>query len=104
MVEDGETIFGAKAISLAGFAVGETVAFLHNGVMVFGDALIHVEPYGFVMLPDKYCEERPEGGAGVVKEAFPYPVETLTFAHGLPIVARAAERLAGLVKQTGRAG
>ena len=100
--EDGETVFGAKAISLDGFAVGET-AFWRDGLLFLGDALIHIEPYGFAMLPDKYCED-PKAARESLKKLLPCPAETLTFAHGLPIVARAAERLAALVNATGRAG
>ena len=55
--EDGEVLFGGvQAISLDGFAPGET-AFWREGVLILGDALIHAAPYGFSILPDKYCAD-----------------------------------------------
>lgn len=94
-LEDGEMLFGAKAIGLEGFAPGET-AFWLDGLMLVGDALINVAPYGFSMLPDKYCTD-PRRGRQSLKKLLPYPMEILAFAHGLPIVSHASERLAALL-------
>jgi len=94
--EEGEVLFGGvEAISLEGFARGET-ALWREGVLLLGDALINVPPYGFSMLPDKYCED-PKAGRQSLKKLLRLPVETVTFAHGLPIVSQARERLAGLI-------
>jgi glyoxylase-like metal-dependent hydrolase (beta-lactamase superfamily II) len=94
--EDGESLpGGVEAISLDGFGPGET-AFWREGVLIAGDALIHLPPYGFSMLPDKYCAD-PKKGRESLKKLLRLPVETLAFAHGLPIVANARERLAGLL-------
>jgi hypothetical protein len=62
-------------------------------VRVVGEALINVAPYGFSMLPEKYCEDAKRGRVSLRKLPR-YPVEVLVFAHGLPIVSGAAERLA----------
>jgi hypothetical protein len=92
---EGEVVFGGvETVPLAGFAAGET-ALWWDGVLVMGDALIHVAPYGFAMLPEKYCADA-KAGRESLKKLLRYPVEILTFAHGLPIVARARERLAGV--------
>lgn len=96
-VEDGEVVFGGvEGISLEGFGPGE-MAFWRQGVLIVGDALIHAAPYGFSVLPAKYCEDAGKGKESL-KKLLRYPVEILMFAHGLPIVARARERLAGLVE------
>ena len=87
---------GWRRISLEGFGPGE-MAFWRQGVLIVGDALIHAAPYGFSVLPAKYCEDA-EAGRESLKKLLRYPVEILMFAHGLPIVARARERLAGLVE------
>jgi hypothetical protein len=94
--EDGQKLFGvAEAVYLDGFAPGET-AFWLDPVLILGDALINVPPYGFAMLPDKYCTD-PKAARESLKKLLRFPVEILTFAHGLPLVSRARERLAELV-------
>jgi len=94
--EDGEILFGGvEAVALDGFAAGES-AFWLEGLLLVGDALINAEPYGFSMLPDKYCED-PKSARQALKKLLRFPAEMLVFAHGLPIVSQAAERLAGLV-------
>ncbi len=94
--ESGATLFGCvEVIPIEGFAPGEC-AFRLGNIMVMGDALIHAAPYGFAILPDKYCAD-PRAGRESLKKLLACPVEILTFAHGLPIVARAADRLAALL-------
>ena len=95
--EDGERLFGlAEAVALEGFAPGETALWL-GGVLIVGDALINSAPYGFSILPDKYCANA-KAGRESLKKLLRFPAEVLTFAHGLPIVSQAAERLAGLLE------
>jgi hypothetical protein len=94
--EEGETVCGAEAMSLEGFAPGET-AFWLDGLMILGDALINVPPQGLSILPDKYCDD-PKAGRRSLKKLLCYPVEILMFAHGLPLVSQAAERLAGVLE------
>jgi hypothetical protein len=93
--EEGDCLFGAEAIALEGFAAGET-AFHLEGVLLLGDALINIAPYGFAILPDKYCED-PKLARESLRKLLRYPVEVLAFAHGLPIVSEAGSRLAALV-------
>jgi hypothetical protein len=93
--EDGEALFGAEAVRLEGFAPGET-AFWIDGLLIIGDALIHAPPFGFSMLPEKYCEDA-KAGRESLKRLAGLPVDLLAFAHGLPIVSRARERLAALI-------
>ena len=96
---DGEALSGGvETISLEGFAAGET-ALWWDGVLIMGDALIHAPPYGFAVLPEKYCGDYDKGRVEL-RKLLGYRVEILMFAHGLPIVARARERLAGVVEGT----
>jgi len=96
--EDGQSLFGVvEAISLEGFAPGETV-FWWNGALLVGDALINLPGLGFSMLPEKYCEDANAGRLSL-KKLLPYAVEVMTFAHGLPIVSKAKERLERLVDE-----
>ena len=82
-------------ITLPGAAPGEIA--LHAGnVLHVGDALIHLPPYGFAPLPEKYCADAQELRASLGK-LLRFPFEVLTFAHGLPLVSQARQRLATLL-------
>jgi hypothetical protein len=93
--EEGESPLGAKAIALEGFAIGET-AYLNDGVLILGDAIINLPPFGFSVLPDKYCED-PKLARESLKKLLRLPAGMLVFAHGLPIVADASAKLATLL-------
>lgn len=95
-VADGETVLDEfTVIRIPGAAAGEIA--LHRGDAVhIGDALIHLAPYGFALLPDKYCDDPKEMRIALGK-LLRIPFEVLTFAHGLPIVARARQRLSQLL-------
>ncbi len=88
----GDPVAGMKSIALPGFARGET-AFLHEEVLIFGDALINLEPEGLRLLPEKYREDKKQSlrSMTALKELTP---EILLFAHGNPIVQDASKRLA----------
>ena len=94
--EEGDPLPGnVGAISLPGFAAGETGYFI-DGLLILGDAVINVAPYGFSILPDKYCDD-PKLARESLQKLLPLSVETIVFAHGLPIVTGARERLGALV-------
>jgi hypothetical protein len=67
-----------------------------GGTMVLGDALINVEPYGFAVLPAKYCSD-----AKTLRRALPtlldFSFERMLFAHGTPILSGARQRLEELL-------
>jgi len=96
VIADGETVLDEfTAIRIPGAAEGEIA--LHRGEVVHvGDALIHLSPYGFALLPDKYCTDPKEMRLPLGK-LLRIPFELLTFAHGLPIVAHARQRLSQLL-------
>ena len=93
---DGETILDEfTAIRIPGAAEGEIA--LHRGDAVhMGDALIHLPPYGFATLPDKYCAD-PKEMRQALGKLLRIPFELLTFAHGLPIITHARQRLSQLL-------
>ena len=87
----GDSVAGMESIALPGFGPGET-AFFHEGVLIFGDALINLEPEGLRLLPEKYREEKKQSHHSLrgLKSIHPH---VLLFAHGCPVVQSAEERL-----------
>jgi metallo-beta-lactamase superfamily protein len=69
-----------------------------NGTMVVGDALINFEPYGFAVLPAKYCSNFKVMRRSLSK-LLDYSFDRMLFAHGLPILVHARERLEQLLKE-----
>ena len=95
-IADGETVLGEfTVIALPGAAPGE-IALHAGGALHVGDALIHLAPHGFALLPEKYCADAKELRASLGK-LLRFPFEVLTFAHGLPLVSQARQRLASLL-------
>jgi glyoxylase-like metal-dependent hydrolase (beta-lactamase superfamily II) len=94
LVKDGELIFQTlKAIGLPGGSSGET-AYLAPDVLVIGDALTNLD--GLQILPDKYCTNLTlliESLRGLRSLDF----DTVCFAHGLPIIGKAREKVAAIV-------
>lgn len=70
----------------------------NGGTLIIGDALINFEPYGFALLPAKYCSN-----AKLMVRSLPklldYSFERIFFAHGMPILSGARQRLAALLGQ-----
>lgn len=98
-VADGENISGdLSVIAIEGAAQGE-IALHHRsdgGTIVIGDALIHFEPYGFTFLPPKYCLNATEMKISL-RKLLGCQADRIFFAHGLPIVSQATERLHALL-------
>jgi glyoxylase-like metal-dependent hydrolase (beta-lactamase superfamily II) len=93
---DGATILETfTAIALPGAAAGEIA--LHAGdTLHVGDALIHLPSFGFSILPEKYCTDPRELRRSLGK-LLRFPFDVLTFAHGLPLVKNAQQRLSELL-------
>lgn len=88
---------GWHAVPLPGGAPGETAWRLDSsGLVVFGDAVVHLAGRGLELLPAKYCTDpadlRKSLGA-LTREGF----ERALFAHGDPIGERACERIRALI-------
>lgn len=94
--EDAILPGGIRALELPGFAKGEIALHAGGDSLLLGDALINAEPYGFSILPDKYCADAKLARRSLQK-LLPLPVEIITFAHGLPIVTGAHRRLETLL-------
>jgi hypothetical protein len=87
-----------RIITIQGAVPGE-IALYHSpngGSLVIGDALINFEPYGFTLLPKKYCQNESVMRRSL-SQLLEFPAERIIFAHGTPIVARAHERLKRLL-------
>ena len=105
----GGTVCGGtfEAVALPGAVAGE-VAFCREdggGLLIVGDALIHMDSYGFALLPDKYCENPKELRRSLARLA-ERRFATMAFAHGDPLVGKADDRLRSLLslRNPGRAG
>ena len=99
-VADAEEISpGVSVIAIAGGAPGETAFHFadQSGTMVVGDALINFEPYGFTFLPPKYCTDHKEMRRSL-RRLLDWPFQRLFFAHGMPILSSARERLETLLR------
>ena len=81
---------------LPGGAAGEIALISPGQFVCVGDALIHLPQTGFAVLPDKYCTD-----AKLLRQSLRnllrYEFSTLTFAHGLPLVAQTRSRLEALL-------
>ena len=93
--QSGDPVAGMESIGLPGFGPGET-AFIYEGALIFGDALINLEPEGLRLLPEKYRENKKQSlrSLAALKNLKP---QALLFAHGNPIVKDASGSLATLV-------
>ncbi len=98
-VADGDEICDElRVIGIEGAGPGE-IALYHpadNGTLIVGDALINLEPYGFTFLPRKYCSNEKEMRRSL-RKLLDYKAERMLFAHGMPILSRANDRLQRLL-------
>lgn len=98
-VSDGDSIGpDLQVIAIDGAAAGE-MALLHTpnrGALVVGDALINFEPYGFTFLPAKYCADQKVMRRSLQK-LLAHRADRMLFAHGMPILSGASDRLAELL-------
>ncbi|MDB6173531.1 MAG: uncharacterized protein JWL59_2842 [Chthoniobacteraceae bacterium] len=96
LAEGDEVVPGLTVIRIPGAGAGEIALHLASGVMVVGDALIHLEPLGFSFLPEKYCADFKAMRAGL-RNLLRFEFDLMTFAHGLPLVVRARPTLESLL-------
>ena len=94
---EGDQIFEQlEVVEIPGAGPGEIALFDPRGWMIVGDALTNLEPDGLALLPAKYCADQDEM-RGALRKLLRFQFEVLTFAHGLPLVARARPRLENLL-------
>jgi len=98
-IAGGEISPGVAAIPLAGAAVGEMAFHFADlgGTVVVGHALINFEPYGFTLLPAKYCSNQKQMRRSL-RQLLDWPFERLLFAHGPPILSTARARVETLLR------
>jgi glyoxylase-like metal-dependent hydrolase (beta-lactamase superfamily II) len=98
-ITDGSQICDElEARTIDGAAPGE-IALYHRsdgGTLIVGDALINFGPDGFTFLPQKYCGNAKEMKKSLLK-LLPYNARRMLFAHGIPILSGATERLRQLL-------
>ena len=87
-------------VTIEGGPRGETAIHFagNDGTMVVGDALINFEPYGFTLLPAKYCANFKRMRASLSK-LLNHSFERMLFAHGMPLMSGARARLEILLKE-----
>ena len=92
-MRDGDKIFDyLEVVEIPGGGPGEIALYDPRGRMIVGDALTNLDPTGLALLPAKYCADEDEM-RGSLRKLLRYPIEILTFAHGLPLVSRVRSRL-----------
>ena len=88
------------AIEIEGGPPGEIA--IHSdaekGSLIIGDALINFEPYGFALLPAKYCSNARLMRRSL-RKLLDYTFQRMLFAHGTPILTAARQRLEQLLLQ-----
>jgi len=94
-------LHGLDVIAIDGAAPGEIAIYdpRSRGVLIIGDALINFNPYGFSLLPRKYCTDQKLMIRSLTR-LLDLQFEKMLFAHGLPITTRAHDRLTSLLEQT----
>jgi hypothetical protein len=99
-VQDKRLPATLTAVEIDGGPAGEIAIHFAggDGTMVVGDALINFEPYGFALLPAKYCSNFKVMRRSLSR-LLDYSFERMLFAHGLPILSHARERLEQLLKE-----
>ena len=96
---DGEHICDELRVTgIEGAGPGEIALYYAagKGTLIVGDALINFEPYGFTFLPAKYCSNEKEMRRSL-RKLFNYKADRMLFAHGLPILSGASDRLQALL-------
>jgi hypothetical protein len=91
---------GLTAIAIDGAPAGEIAVHYeaNGGALVVGDGLINFEPYGFALLPAKYCSDSKLMRRSLSK-LLDYSFDRMLFAHGTPILSGARQRLETLLAE-----
>ena len=110
-VKGGDFIFvsGLTAVDLAsgqrvlGTTASETAYYVraHGGIMLLGDALLHLPNKGLALLPKQYIEDRKQAIQSL-RKLLDLDFKVVTFAHGDPIVENAKRKIAGFLKRPSR--
>jgi glyoxylase-like metal-dependent hydrolase (beta-lactamase superfamily II) len=97
LVLDGEILPGGpRVLHVPGGGAGESALIVGDTVLL-GDALLHPKGQALALLPAQYCEDAKQL-ARSLRQLLDVDFQTLTFAHGEPIVGQARAQLAALLK------
>jgi len=91
----GESLNTLRIIPLPGAGPGE-IAICADETLIVGDALIRLDDLEF--LPDKYCSD-PKLLRKSARDLLKLDFQRVCFAHGLPLVTQAREKLSALIGQ-----
>jgi glyoxylase-like metal-dependent hydrolase (beta-lactamase superfamily II) len=93
-----------RVIPIEGAAPGELAIYdeAKSGTLILGDALINFEPYGFSLLPPKYCSNEPEMRQSL-RKLLAVNFERIFFAHGTPLLSNAGAKLHQLLSSDQKA-
>ena len=97
-LQHGLAIGPLRVIRIQGAADGE-FALYHaddGGTLIMGDALINFDPYGFTLLPRRYCTNQKQMVRSL-RKLLDLDFSRIFFAHGNPIMIRAREQLESLL-------
>jgi Metallo-beta-lactamase superfamily len=96
-VREGDRIFDQlEVVEIPGAGPGEIALYDPRGWTIVGDALTNLDPTGLALLPAKYCADENEMRISL-RKLLRFPIEILTFAHGLPLVTHTRPRLESLL-------
>ncbi len=96
MLTTDHLIESLSMIPIPGAPAGEIAIWQPStNTLIIGDALIHLNGYGFTFLPDKYAPDPKLMRRSLLELASLEPAQIL-FAHGFPIINDAAKRLRAL--------
>ncbi len=93
---------GVQVVGIPGAGPGELallVAREAGALLCIGDALIHLEPRGLEVLPEKYCCDSV-ALRGSLEKLLWIEFEAMTFSHGRPLTVDAHGRLKALLSST----
>lgn len=93
-----ELLYGIQPIPSPGAGPGETAFYLPNRTLVLGEAVLNLSTEkGLELLPEKYCTDAQQNIASL-RQLLTLDFNTLTFAHGQPLVTEAKNKLRALLE------
>ncbi len=102
LVLDGEKLpGGVRAVALPGSGAGETGYYteLGGGILLLGDALLHLPKQGLSLLPEQYCEDVQQARRSLARLADLH-FKVMAFAHGAPITVNAKRQFLQFFEET----
>jgi glyoxylase-like metal-dependent hydrolase (beta-lactamase superfamily II) len=98
-LRDGLPLGPLQVIRIEGGADGEFTLYHpeDGGTLIMGDALINFDPYGFTLLPRKYCANQKQMVRSL-RKLLDLDFSRIFFAHGNPLMLHARQQLESLLE------